>query len=67
MAVDVTVSKEVHSIAMQQINYYMAPRAHNYAKYWHSSDVMPEGRTVVTSLLFQYLAYGTRGHVITNT
>ena len=53
MTVDVTVSNEVHSIVMQQISPSCA-----YAKYWHSSDVMPSGRN---------LAYGTRGHVITNT
>ena len=37
MTVDVTVSKEVHSIAMQQISHYMAPHAH-----------MPNTGTVVT-------------------
>ena len=57
MTADVTVSKEVHSIAMQQISYYMAPRAH-----------MPNTGTVVgrrpegiTSLLCQYLAYAHKG------
>jgi len=28
MTIDVTVSNEVHSIVMQQITYYMAPRVH---------------------------------------
>ena len=46
MTVDVTVSKEVHSIAMQQISYYMAPSC-AYAKYWHSSDIMPKGHQIL--------------------
>ena len=39
-----------------------------YAKYWHSSDVMPKGRRPegITSLLCQYLHMRTRGHAITN-
>ena len=34
-----------------------------YAIYWHSSDVMPEGRRPngITSLLCQYLAYAHEG------
>jgi len=37
MTIDVTISNEVHSTVMQQITYYMTPRAH-----------MPNTGTVVT-------------------
>ena len=52
-------------VAVEVIMYVLVitwPRV-PYAKYWHSSDVMPEGRRPkgITSLLCQYLAYAHEG------
>ena len=49
-------------------NYLLHDPSCAYAKYWHSSDVMPEalGHYVTTVPVFD-INYGTRGHVITNT
>ena len=48
------------------ISYYMATTA--ICKYWHSSDIMPEGHRPkgIMSLLCQYLHMRMRGHVMTN-